>query len=83
MGKVWVNGKFFTSDSKKAEGWTPPLKPKVLWGLCGCGEVIYEGDTVTMYGDHEVVACIACFDTVPGAHVDCAGLKFPDVTLTQ
>jgi hypothetical protein len=64
--------------------WKPaPKQEKVLWGLCKCGEVIYEGDTVTMFGDHEKVACIACFDTIPGAHVDCAGLRFPEITLTQ
>ena len=65
--------------------WTlPPVPDKTVWGLCpSCGVVICEGDTVTMYGDHDQVACIACFDTIPGAHVDCAGLKFPDIMLSQ
>lgn len=85
MSKVWVNGKFFTSENKKSEGWTPPPNPeKILWGLCpSCGAVICEGDTVAMLGDHDKVACIACFDTIPGAHVDCVGLRLPDLTLSQ
>ena len=87
----WSTEKGFAGHMAKCKGksdnlggWTPPPEmPKVLWGLCSCGEVIYEGDTVTMYGDHDQVACIACFETIPDAHVDCAGLKFPEITLSQ
>jgi len=82
---VWVNGKLLDTAQPKAKKWIPaPPKEKVLWGLCPtCGGVICEGDTVAMYGDHAIVACIGCFDTIPNAHVDCAGLRFPGETLSQ
>jgi len=43
--------------------------------------MIFEGDSVGMFGDHDQVVCLDCFDTLPGAHLDCAGLHFPELTL--
>jgi hypothetical protein len=86
MSRVWVNNKFFTSDNKKAEKWKPAAQQeKVFWGLCGCGEIIHEGDAVGMYGDHLIVVCYACWLTgrTPNLHLDCAGLKLPGLTLSQ
>lgn len=61
MARVWVNSKWLTSDNKKAEKWKPsPVQEKKFWGLCNCGEKIYEGDAVGMVADHEVVVCYAC-----------------------
>lgn len=84
--KVWVNSKWLTSDNPKAEKYKPAAtKEKVLWGLCRCGEQICEGDAVGMVGDHTHVVCYSCFatDDFPDHHLDCAGLRFPDETLSQ
>jgi hypothetical protein len=83
---MWVNGKILTTYSKKIEKWqSPPEKEKILWGLCPCGEVIHEGDSVGMYGEHTRVVCYVCWMSgrFPDFHVDCVGLKFPDATLAQ
>lgn len=84
--RVWVNSRFLTSDSKKAEAWTPAAKKeKVFYGLCPCGEQICEGDSVGMYGEHERLVCYACWLTGEHTdmHLDCCGLRFPDPTLSQ
>lgn len=86
MTPVWVNGKFLTSDTKKAEKWSPaPPKEKKGWGYCPCGADIYEGDSVGMHGDHVKVVCYDCWITgkFPDMHLDCVGLTFPDATLSQ
>ena len=86
MSPVWVNGKMLDTSQPKAEKWSPiPRQDKVLWGLCKCGEVIYEGDSVGMKGDHQCVVCYTCWMTgeFPDTHADCAGLKLPDATLSQ
>lgn len=86
MARVWVNSKWLTSENKKSEKWKPPPKlEKVLWGICICGEAIYRGDSVGMIGDHERVVCYACLlaGALPESHLDCAGLRFPDSTLSQ
>lgn len=86
MSPVWVNGKFLNTSQPKAKNWTPAApKEKVLYGLCPCGEVICEGDSVGMYGNHERVVCYQCWLTGEFIefHLDCAGLKFPDHTLSQ
>jgi hypothetical protein len=82
--RVWSGGRFLdASPNKKADKWKPnPVPAKVLWGLCECGESIYEGDAVWMRGDHEQVACFECGDRiVEKGHLDCAGLKLPGITL--
>lgn len=86
MSRVWVNSKWLTSDNPKAKKWKPAAQQeKVLYGSCPCGEEIFEGDAVAMYGDHEQVRCYTCWMTgeFTDFHLDCAGLKFPDVTLSQ
>lgn len=86
MSRVWVNSKWLTSDNKKAEKWKPsPVQENKFWGLCDCGEKIYEGDAVGMVADHEVVVCYVCLlaGEIPDIHLDCAGLRFPDETLSQ
>lgn len=86
MARVWVNSKWLTSDNKKAEKWKPaPGQEKKLWGICPCGVIIYEGDSVGMIGDHWKVVCHTCFISgeLPESHLDCAGLRFPDETLSQ
>ena len=86
MGQVWVNSRLLDTSQPKAAKWNPaPAKERVIWGLCACGEVIREGDSVGMWGEHVKVICYACWMTgeYPEYHCDCAGLKFPDATLSQ
>jgi hypothetical protein len=86
MSPVWVNQKILDTSQPKAKAWSPAApKEKTLWGICQCGEPICEGDSVGMYGEHERVVCYTCWLTGehPEMHLDCAGLRFPDVTLTQ
>lgn len=84
---VWVNGKILNSSHPKADKWKPePPKEKTLWGLCACGEVIHDGDTVGMRADHKFVICYQCCLSekfTEDMHIDCAGLRFPDATLSQ
>lgn len=82
---MWVNPNLLKAN-KKVGKWKPsPEKEKVLWGLCSCGEILYEGESVGMYGEHAKVICYACWMSgkFPEFHVDCAGLHFPDATLAQ
>jgi hypothetical protein len=86
MDRVWVNSKWLTSDNTKTEKWKPESgKDKALWGLCACGETIYEGDAVGMRGDHVQVVCYACWleGKILEAHLDCVGLRLPGVTLSN
>lgn len=87
MSPAWVNGKILKSSHPKADKWNPdPPKEKVLWGLCkSCGATICEGDSVGMVADHEQVICYNCFANgeFTDFHMDCAGLKLPDSTLSQ
>lgn len=88
MCRVWVNSKWLTSDNLKLEkkkDKPSPLKRKVLWGLCPCAEPIYEGDSVGMRGDHEAVVCYVCWveGKLQDSHLDCAGLKLPEATLSN
>ena len=86
MGQVWVNGKFFTSENKKTDKWKPAAEQeKKLWGKCGCGEFIYEGDPVGMVGEHDRVVCYSCWlaGILEDGHLDCCMLEFPDATLSQ
>lgn len=86
MSKVWVNSKWLTSDNPKAEKWKRAAeKGKVLYGMCPCGEEIFEGDAVGMYGDHEQIVCYSCWlaGALPDGHLDAAGLQLPNETLSQ
>lgn len=88
MSKVWVNGKFFTSDNpklKKMKHVPVPPQEKVLYSTCVCGEAIYEDDWVGMKGDHEYVVCLSCWraGVLPIGHVDVCGLRFPELTLSN
>lgn len=84
---MWVNGIFLDeSPNRKIEKWKPdPPKEKVLWGSCECGKDIYEGDSVGMVADHKCVVCYSCWlaSDFEDMHLDAAGLKLPDATLSQ
>jgi hypothetical protein len=79
--RVWVNGKFFTSDSKKAEGWKPaPKQERTVWGTCpDCGQDILEMESYWPMQDKYVCVWNGCwkkyYEQGIGFH-DCAGLDF-------
>lgn len=82
---IWINPNLLRPNNK-IDKWKPASgNKKVLWGLCPCGEVIYEGDSVGMYSDHAKVVCYTCWISgkFPEFHGDCAGLKLPDAALSQ
>jgi hypothetical protein len=87
VSPIWVNGRFLVeSENRKIKKWKPePSKEKALWGICRCGEPIYEGNAVGMVAEHELVVCYTCWlvSDVEEMHLDCAGLKLPDATLSQ
>jgi hypothetical protein len=65
----------------------PPDPPKVLWGLCAdCGKEIYEMESCWPMSDRTVCVSNGCWEKYCeqgiGFH-DCAGLKFPEITLSQ
>ena len=79
----WI-GNIPTGPNKKVEGWKPAPKPeKIPFGLCCCGEMICEGDSVGMIADHEQVVCYTCWlaGALPLGHLDSCALKFPGVVL--
>lgn len=86
MTPVWVNGKFLTSDTKKAEKWSPaPLQEKKVWGTCSdCGKDIYELESCWPMGERTVCVWGGCWEKYYergiGFHAP-AGFD-PDVALT-
>jgi hypothetical protein len=70
------------------EGWTPPPEPdKTVWGICpDCGKDIYEMESCWPMSDRTICVSNGCWEKYCeqgiGFH-DCAGLKFPEITLSQ
>ena len=79
--RVWVNGKFLTSDTKKADKWSPDApKKRNIFGVCpDCGATIYEMESYWPMQDKYVCVWGGCwekyFEQGFGFHAP-AGLEF-------